>query len=106
MRRTLSTLAAVAASVLLGAAPATAAAPDARTCQPTFDAVAGLAAAIDYVEAGWERPLTADELVMITKVFDQVDRNADQVVCIKIASVVPAPNDPVPQAIDNHRPVR
>jgi hypothetical protein len=43
---------------------------------------------------------------MAAEVFGLVDRNVDGTICIKIASVVPAPSDPVPQAIDNHLPVR
>jgi hypothetical protein len=99
---TLSTI--VMCSIL--AQPATAAGPASRACEPTFDEVTSLAAAIDYLEAAWHRPLTDDAWEMAAEVFGLVDRNVDGTICIKIASVVPAPSDPVPQAIDNHLPVR
>ena len=69
------------AAVLLTSGPAHAAPPASRTCQPTFDSVASLAAAVDYLEEGWGRSLDPGELV-------------------------PAPADPVPQAVDNRLPVR
>ena len=104
MTRTAATLSLATAAALLTAVPAHAVPPESRTCQPTFDAVTGLAAAVDYLEDGWGRPLTPDELVMAQVVFEKVDVNDDNLICIKIASAVPAPSDPVPQAMDNHFP--
>lgn len=106
MRRIALTLTTIAVCGILATPPAAAASPASRACQPTFDPVTGLAATIAYLEAGWDRPLTDDETEMATEVFGVVDRNLDSMICIKIASVVPAPSDPVPQAIDNHFPVR
>ena len=42
---------------------------------------------------------------MLTELeFPQIDRNGDQLICMKIASVAAAPFDPVPQGIDNYLP--
>jgi hypothetical protein len=106
MRRIALTLSTIAVCGILATQPAAAAGPGSRACQPTFDPVTSLAATIDYLEAGWDRPLTDDEKDMAAEVFGSVDKNLDGTICIKIASVVPAPSDPVPQAIDNRLPVR
>ena len=108
MRRTLTLLSftapVVAATVLAAATPAGATPPESRGCQPTFDPVTGLAGAVAYLEEAWDRPLTEDELAMAEMKFELVDRNQDNLICIKIASVAPAPSDPVPQGIDNYLP--
>jgi len=104
MRHIALTLSAVAIVALVGIPPAAASPPTARGCEPTFDTVVGLEAAVAYLEAAWGRPLTPHELEIAELVFANVDRNADDTICVKIASVVPAPFDPVPQAIDNHLP--
>ena len=105
MRRATTTLSLAAAALLIAATPAGAAPPETRGCQPTFDPVTGVAGAIAYLEDGWDRPLTGEELEMLTDLkFPQIDRNGDQLICIKIASVVDAPFDPVPQGIDNYLP--
>jgi len=97
-------LAAAAAASLLGVHPAAAAPPAARTCQPTFQSVVGLAAAIDFAEAAFGRPLTASELDMITDVVVDVDRNGDNTICVKLAADSPGLPVPVLQAIDNRLP--
>ena len=106
MRRIALTLSTIAVCGILATQPAEAGAPASRACQPTFDPVTSPAAAVDYLEAAWDRPLTDDEKEMAAEVFGLVDRNRDGTICIKIASAVPAPSDPVPQAIDNRLPVR
>lgn len=97
--------AAAATAGLLSAQPAIGAVPTARTCQPTFQPVTGLAEAVDYTVAAFGRPLIPDELEMLTHVVADVDRNGDSTICVKIAAQSPGLPTPVLQAIDNQLPV-
>ena len=102
MKRIYVCLASVAVASLLPALPAVADPPVAQTCQPTFQPVVGLAAAIDFAETAFGRPLTPDELTMITGVFAKSDRNGDSTICVKVAADSPGLPDPVLQAVENH----
>ena len=97
-------LAAAAAATLVAAQPAVASPPASRACQPTFQPVVGLAAAIAFAEAAFGRPLTAAELDMITHVVATVDRNGDRTLCVKLAADSPGLAVPLLQAIDNQLP--
>ena len=104
MRRTVATLALAATAALLTSAPASATAPETRGCQPTFDPVVGLTAAVAYIEEAWGRPLEGDEPAMARSMFAKIDRNGDTLICVKVASAAPAPFVPVIQGIDNRLP--
>lgn len=97
--------AAAATASLICAQPAAAAVPTARTCQPTFQPVAGLAEAIDFSVAAFGRPLIPDELEMLSRVVSDGDRNGDGTICVKIAAQSPGLPTPVLQAVDNQLPV-
>ena len=105
MRRIYLCVATAAVASLLQAQPAVAEPPVAPVCQPTFQPVVGLDAAIDFAETAFERPLTPDELTMITGVFAKSDRNGDNTICVKVAADSPGLPDPVLQAVENHLPV-
>jgi hypothetical protein len=105
MKTTALCAAAAATASLLCAQPAVAAQPAPPACQPTFHPVVGLAAALDFAEVAFGRPLTAGEVDMLTGVFATVDRNGDDTVCVKVAADSPGLPDPVLQAIENHLPV-
>jgi hypothetical protein len=105
MKRIYVCLATAAVASLLQAHPAVADPPAAVACQPRFQPVVGLDAAIDFAETAFGRPLTSDELTMITGVFAKADRNGDNTICVKVAADSPGLPDPVLQAVENHLPV-
>jgi hypothetical protein len=105
MKRMYVCVAMAAMASLLPALPAVADAPVTTTCEPTFQALVGVQGVADFVETALGRPLTAAELAGIPALLAHVDRNADSMICAKVAADSPGAG-PIVQFVENHLPVR